>query len=195
MFRTPIGSFILAVFLAGMMVSSGCYSYKAFSPSELPKLNKTYTTLVGIVRTNSGVQTLHNKSYLHLKTPDGRILAIEGRPSEVRLKLSTGKILRISTPYQFEPNGDRLKILTATGSPINVAYEDITRAEVLVPDLHFPKLGGRGAVITVTVITCLTIGLAVLVMMLAADERSSNYNSYSGTSGDPFPSPQPGWHF
>jgi len=195
MIRTAIGSIILAVFFSGMLVLSGCYSYKAFSPSELPKLNKTYTTLVGIVRTNSGAQTLHNNSYSHLKTPDGRILAVEGRPSEVRLKLSTGKVLRISTPYQFEPNGERLTILTASGPPVTVAYRDIDRAEVLVPDLHFPRLGGRGAVITVTVITCLTIGLVVVAMMLASDERSSAYKSYSGMAGDPFPSPQPGWHF
>jgi len=193
--RISVGTFLLAACLAGLASSSGCYSYKAFSPSELPKLNNTYTTLIGVVRTNNGSQTLYNNSYKHLKTPNGRILAVEGRPSEVRLKLASGRVLLIATPYQFEPHGDRLKILTATGPPITVAYEDITRAEVWVPDLHFPKLRGQGVAITVTVIACLAVGLSVLVMFLAADESNSAYKNVSGTSVDPFPPLVPGWRF
>lgn len=195
MLKIPVWNFLLAVSVAGLTVSSGCYSYKTFLPSELPKLNKTYTTLIGVVRTNNSTETLYHKSYIQLKTPDGRILAVEGRPSKVRLKLASGRVLRIADPYQFEPHGDRLKILTASGPPITVAYEDITRSEAWVPDLHFPKLRGKGVVVTVTVITCLAVGLSVLVMMLAADERNSVYKSFSDTSLDPTPSPVPGWRF
>jgi hypothetical protein len=86
--------------LASFFLTFGCYNTYSIKPTEVPKLNNTYSVRVGSKRTsfyNSISKTtsyssipIMAKSTRHLKQPDGKIVKLTGK-TPVSIFTKTGK--------------------------------------------------------------------------------------------------------
>jgi hypothetical protein len=92
----------LAVFVLSL---SGCYSWTAIRPDELPKLNGNYTSSQG----HPG-GTLVIETVAQLEAPDGRMVEIKGE-SDARLTTKNPQVAwNFQHPILAETDGNSLRI-------------------------------------------------------------------------------------
>jgi len=144
--KKPASYILLCGLLAGLLSTSGCYKYLAVQPTELPKLNGVYSEHVGNRQTNdthwdgkryvntTRTTPIIRSSRIPMKTPQGRLIAIDGIPDKVRITRTNGRSFEFAEPYTFTIEGDQVTVLSSNFNEFTLPLADISRAEIQQSD-------------------------------------------------------------
>ena len=106
------------------LLFSGCYSWSAIKPTELPKLNGASNSL-----NNTSGGTVRIITVAHLEAPDGRLVQIKG---ESDARISTGGALPISFthPVRASVEGQDLIVQSANNPRTQIPLAQVKSVEV-----------------------------------------------------------------
>jgi len=114
----------VAPFLLASLFLSGCYSWTAIKPTELPKLNGASTTI------NHGWGgSVRILTVADLEAPDGRLVRIKGE-SDARISVGSGAPLSFAHPIQAFATDQDLYVQSANYPPTRIPLAQVQREEV-----------------------------------------------------------------
>ncbi len=114
----------VAVFLC-----SGCYSWTAIQPTELPQLNGGHIRQIGTTYTGDSVAAVYEVSVAHVLAPDGRTVEAKGE-FDARLEGLAGQHLEFAHPVISELEDGTLVVQGANRGRTTIPLNEVERVEV-----------------------------------------------------------------
>lgn len=140
-FRTQIALFTLCAF---GMTSSGCIVHEVIKPTELPKVNNSYSKNIGsTVGPNGAVTPIVEKSVVHLERPDGTMVEIKGE-TDALVTLRNGTQVEIEHPVAARTNAVSLFVKGG-----NIAEQEFEMREIDKVEVSQISMGRTMALTTV----------------------------------------------
>ncbi|AWV90420.1 hypothetical protein [Bradymonas sediminis] len=152
---------IILLICAVGLSATGCYTYEAVKPTELPKLNGSYEKTVGSTYNPNNTSTpIVERSVVHLERVDGRMVEISG-PMDARVTRKSGEAIVIEHPIVARTNAVSLFVKGGNIAEQEFLLQDIEKVEV-------EKLQGTRTGLAVLM---LTLGVAAITMGVVSTTR------------------------
>jgi hypothetical protein len=111
--------------LVATLLSSGCYSWAAIKPTELPKLNGSSTT-----STAGGGHTLVLQTVAQVEAPDGRIVEVKGESDARVTTVKPPQVLSFEHPVVANLTDDSLIVQAGNVGKTTIPLSRIESVEI-----------------------------------------------------------------
>jgi hypothetical protein len=115
----------IAVGLVLAMLSSGCYDFELIKPTELPKLNGSFSTSLG----RAGNATVVAVRVVDVEREDGTLAQIKGN-FDLKVVRTDGREVEFEHPVRVEEDGDDFVVRGGNRGATRISLVDIQHAEV-----------------------------------------------------------------
>lgn len=145
---------------------SACYKKVAVKPTELPKVNQSYTKTAGTAYTGQGTVTVTESSVIKLERTDGRLYELKG-DADVLVRPKGGEQLFFKHPIGAKVKDGTLKIKSKNYAEKSFKIDNLQSTKVRDYDQMGTMwlLGGIGG----------AVGLVGSLIILSATPSPSSY--------------------